>query len=486
MIYNPLQYSGESFSSRVLGTVKEQAEKKQASLDQMNETLRTEAAQGRLGSLANDILNDALTQASEQGLIGVNQYDIMNKAMPKFYAAKSAVTELNNAHDAELKAAQADESINVDANFLAYLNNKYYAEDVTLDNIDAFAANAVNKGFNIAEHTEFLNDQYVLDKVLPTMVDEFSKSEYGQIGEQNGMAVFGTTTTTGVARATADNITNFTANPQVEALLIKKAREANPDVDITSLNLQVPKADQARLLNEVLDAKFPSTSTIAGAGIGERDKSELARKRAISIQASAFYRDMNDRQKINWNAEQMTTYMQDNEGATVNDAYNYLRSLRDEEDKPIYNQNYLADAANQLKGRTQKSYADEREYLKMEKGANLLYEDAAFDTEQGLLSLNGRAFGKVMTSVEKTKDGDLEVLITRGSEEMHSEPIVIKVENGTPNSDQVAALQNALVSHAYDDMFVRRGEGTSNPTQPKRKTEKKDDMVGGWDADSQQ
>lgn len=458
-------------------------------MDQMNETLRTEAAQGRLGSLANDVLNDALTQASEQGLIGVNQYDIMNKAMPKFYAAKSAVTELNNAHDAELKAAQADESINVDANFLAYLNNKYYAEDVTLDSIDAFAANAVNKGFNIAEHTEFLNDQYVLDKVLPTMVDEFSKSEYGQIGQQNGMAVFGTTTTTGVTRATAENITNFTANPQVEALLIKKAREANPDVDITSLNLQVSKADQARLLNEVLDAKFPSTSTIAGAGIGERDKSELARKRAISVAASAFARDKRDRQSINWNAQQIKSYMQDNEGATATDAVEFLSSLRDEEtNEPIYNAYYLSDAAKMVNNLKVKSYADEREYLKLEKGATLLYEDPAFETEQGLLSLNGRAFGKVMASVEKTEGGDLEVLITRGSEEMHSEPIVIKVEDGTPDADQVAALQNALVSHAYDDMFVRRGEPTSKPTQPKKKknkTEKEDGMVDGWESDSQ-
>ena len=82
-IYNPLQFNNRSFSSRMLQTIDEQAAKKQESIDKMNETLRTEAAQGRLGKLTNGVLEQALADASEQGLIGVNQYEIMNKAMPQ-------------------------------------------------------------------------------------------------------------------------------------------------------------------------------------------------------------------------------------------------------------------------------------------------------------------------------------------------------------------------------------------------------------------
>ena len=68
-IYQPLKMNNESFSSRVLKTVEAQSEKKQASVDKINETLRTEAAQGRLGSIANDILYGALEEASKQSLI---------------------------------------------------------------------------------------------------------------------------------------------------------------------------------------------------------------------------------------------------------------------------------------------------------------------------------------------------------------------------------------------------------------------------------
>lgn len=469
-IYNPLQYTGKSFTSSVKETFQQQEAKKQASIERMNETLRTQAAQGRLGSLANSILNDALTQASEQGLIGVNQYEVMNQAMPKFYAAKSAVTDLNNSYNAELKAAEADESINVDANFLAYLNDKYYSDDVTLETIDSHAANVVNKGFNIAEHTEFLNDEYVLDKVIPTMVTQFSKSEYGVVGQEEGMDVFGTTTTTGVVRANADNITNFTANPQVEALLIKKAREANPNVDITNLNLQVPKAEQARLMNEVLDAKFPTSSTIAGAGISEAKTIELRGEETRRAQAAAFYREREDRQQVNKHAMEIALHMKGT-SLTAEEAAEDLKNKIDEKTgKPLYNAKYLADAVKDINDKTIKSYASDREYAAALQGANKLYADPSFNTAEGLLNVGGRSYGDIMLSGEKVEITDpdtriktpaIEFTITRGTQELYSQPIVIKLdENGNPDPSRVQALKDILVTHQYGAQFIGTGTGS--------------------------
>lgn len=458
-IYNPLQYTGKSFTSSVKETFQQQEAKKQASIERMNETLRTEAAQGRLGSLANSILNDALTQASEQGLIGVNQYEIMNQAMPKFYAAKSAVTDLNNSYNAELKAAQADESINVDANFLAYLNEKYYSDDVTLENIDAHAANVVNKGFNIAEHTEFLNEEYILDKVIPTMVTQFSESEYGVVGQEEGMDVFGTTTTTGVVRANVDNIANFTANPQVEAFLIKKAREANPNVDITNLNLQVPKAEQVRIMNEVLDAKFPTSTSIAGAGVSRKQIIEMG---ARAERANIKYRQKLEQEELNELSKAKALIKRKRElnpDLSVSAATEALKAEKIG-DKPRYNADYLNRAFAELTGG--KTLASQYEYQQKEAGAEALYADPAFSSIEGIKNLNTRKFGQSMISVEtipatKSEPEYISINLTRGGEDQFAEPIIMTKYN----AEQAKALIDALVSHEYGDRFVRRFGGAN-------------------------
>src|SRR6056300_153398 len=464
-IYNPLEYTGKSFTSSVKETFQQQEAKKQASIERMNETLRTQAAQGRLGSLANSILNDALTQASEQGLIGVNQYEIMNQAMPKFYAAKSAVTDLNNSYNAELKAAQADDSINVDANFLAYLNEKYYSDDVTLENIDAHAANVVNKGFNIAEHTEFLNEEYILDKVIPTMVTQFSESEYGVVGQEEGMDVFGTTTTTGVVRANVDNIANFTANPQVEAFLIKKAREANPNVDITNLNLQVPKAEQVRIMNEVLDAKFPTSTSIAGAGVSRKQIIEMG---ARAERANIKYRNLLEQEELNELSKAKALIKRKRElnpDLSVSAATEALKAEKIG-DKPRYNANYLNRAFAELTGG--KPFADQLLEQQNKQNASLIYDQTPMETVDDLKKLMIRDFGDVDILDVKEIETEInekpvkQVLVEiRISKDEPKEVAITLDEKGKPTPESIRTFKDVLVSQAYGDRAVRRSGGAN-------------------------
>lgn len=470
-IYNPLQYTGKSFTSSVKETFQQQEAKKQASIERMNETLRTQAAQGRLGSLANSILNDALTQASEQGLIGVNQYEIMNQAMPKFYAAKSAVTDLNNSYNAELKAAQADESINVDANFLAYLNEKYYSDDVTLENIDAHAANVVNKGFNIAEHTEFLNEEYILDKVIPTMVTQFSESEYGVVGQEEGMDVFGTTTTTGVVRANVDNIANFTANPQVEAFLIKKAREANPNVDITNLNLQVPKAEQVRIMNEVLDAKFPTSTSIAGAGVSRKQIIEMG---ARAERANIKYRQELDKKELIAlsKAKALIKRKQElNPDLSVSAATEALKAEKIG-DKPRYNADYLnlAFAEMALTTGGKKPTAFEIENMFNEYSANKIYDQTPLDTVESVEALKGRRFGQVsisnVTQITENKVKKLKIRY-RLTDDTSNTLYIELDDNGKPTDESVRKFKDVIVSNSLSDPYVRRGSNSTDSNQTK-------------------
>lgn len=486
-IYNPLQYNNQSFSSRVLDTFKEQEAKKQASLDKMNETLRTEAAQGQLGSLANGILNDALAQASEQGLIGVNQYEIMNKAMPQFYAAKSAVTELNNAYNAELKAAQADDAINVDANFLSYLNDKYYSEGVSLDNIDSHTANAISKGFDIAENSQFLNEEYVLDKVIPLMVKESANSEYGIIGQQaDGTNVYGTRTTTGVVRATAETVSSFTQNPQVEALILRAAQKENPNANITSLDLQVSAEDQARLLNVILDKKFPSSSTIQGAAIGAGDQNKMAIQRSRSI---AYYNDYLQRARedeagaANYMIEKLQNDMaKDGFTITRQEAVDYLMSQTDEKTgKPMYNNSALMNA---LDGKSEKLTADQREDQNNKEFADTIY-GRDYSAVSTVKDLSGRTIGKLTVGKVKVSGNNLVLEVSRGEKDRPL-PIILPM-NGNKTELTAEAqkkLKDLMVNRGIGDQYVRGGTATSEDKKdpPKKKvTKSEESKVMDWE-----
>ena len=475
-IYNPLQYNNQSFSSRVLDTFKEQEAKKQASLDKMNETLRTEAAQGQLGDLANGILNDALAQASEQGLIGVNQYEIMNKAMPQFYAAKSAVTELNNAYNAELKAAQADDAINVDANFLAYLNDKYYSDDVSLENIDSHTANAISKGFNIAENSQFLNEEYVLDKVIPTMVKEFSNSEYGIVGSQNGTNVYGTTTTKGVVRATAETIGAFTQNPQLEALLIKQANKENPNANITSLDLQVPKEEQARLLNNILDAKFPSSSTIQGATISEADRNRMAMERARALAYTQDYIDRAREDEKGAANYAIDRHQRDMLAAGVEvsrqEAVDFLLTVKDEKtNQPLYNRNALMNALNT---KSDKLTADEREDMDNQEFADSIYA-RDYSSIQSVLDLSARTVGK-LTVGKVYKSGDNLVLEVSRGEKDRPLPILLPMTSDKTQltADAQKKLKDLMVNRGIGDKYIKDATPSTSTTPTEDKEKEKD------------
>ena len=240
-IYNPLQTSNQSFSSRVLESVNRQADKKQASLDKMNETLRAEAAQGKLGSIANDILNNALEEASGQGLIGVDQYDVMNKAMPKFYAAKSAVTELNNSYNAELEAAKADDRIRVDANYLKYLNDKYYnapegEDELSVDNITGHTANVINRGYSLADNPDHLNME-VVGKELVDNIGTLSIKQREAFGKNQ----YTISTESGKVQVTPEGAAQLMQNDATMALIKKLTGEEiiSPELAAQTINTYV-------------------------------------------------------------------------------------------------------------------------------------------------------------------------------------------------------------------------------------------------------
>ena len=488
-IYNPLQYNNQSFSSRVLDTFKEQEAKKQASLDKMNETLRTEAAQGQLGDLANSILNDALAQASEQGLIGVNQYEIMNKAMPQFYAAKSAVTELNNAYNAELKAAQADDAINVDANFLSYLNDKYYSEGVSLENIDSHTANAISKGFNIAEHSQFLNEEYVLDKVIPLMVKESANSEYGIIGQQaDGTNVYGTRTTTGIVRATAETVSSFTQNEQVEALILRAAQKENPNANITSLDLQVSAEDQARLLNNILDKKFPPSSTIQGTAIGAGDQNKLAIKRQTQLM---YTEDNIRRAKENEIGDanfEISKFQNDMaaKGFDVSrqEAVEYLLTEKDPDTGlPLHN---AAALKNALGAKDQKLTADQRQDLDNQEFADTIYK-RDYSTIQSVQDLSGRTVGKLTVGKVYKSGANLVFEVSRGEKDQPIKVLLPMNPNKTGLTAQAEKkLKDLMVNRAIGDQYVIDGGSSAIPTgdktPPKKVTKSKESGVIDWQA----
>lgn len=299
-IYNPLQTSNQSFSSRVLDSVNRQAEKKQSSIDKMNETLRAEAAQGRLGSIANNLLEQALEEASSQGLIGVNQYDVMNKAMPKFYAAKSAITDLNNSYNAELEAAKADDRIRVDANYLKYLNDKYYnapegEAEIGIDNITGHAANVINKGFNLADNSQFLNMD-IVGKQLVDSVGDLTMTTQNELGGGQ----YTITTSSGKVQITPEGAKQLMQNDANMALVKRLTGE-----EIVSPEMA------AQVINGYIQSRSKTSETTSDIKITSRAQSQMDYREALGIQSAGIkQRDKVDqnikdyRQRVSQWAEQ--------------------------------------------------------------------------------------------------------------------------------------------------------------------------------------
>ena len=456
-IYNPLQYTGKSFTSSVKETLQQQEAKKQASIERMNETLRTQAAQGRLGSLANSILNDALTQASEQGLIGVNQYEVMNQAMPKFYAAKSAVTELNNAFNAELEAAKADDRINVDANYLKYLNEKFYGDgNIELDDLTSHAANAVNKGFDFLENREFLN----YDVIGKSVVDQVGDLMYTERTDLAGGEYF-ITKISGKRELSESGAKAMMQSPDVAALVLNLAgKESKADVSPT---------EAKDILNNYIESRSKSTREEGEVRMAPRAQAELqsqlAEERQKRVEAYGFYLQKNDTDQLSIARSAILNYIDLSPQSTPSEAVRELKRMKDKDGNPVFNATYLDRAVSAKQDKTKTTAAELLEQQN-KRNASLVYDQTPMETVDDLLSLKLRDFGDVdIVDVERVenKNAPDQVMIEIRISDKATEDVIIELdEDGKPTADSVNKFKDVLVSQAYGDSQVRRAGTTTS------------------------
>lgn len=456
-IYNPLQFNNQSFSSRLLQTLDEQKAAKQESLDKMNETLRAEAAQGRFGSMANDILNQALESASSQGLIGVNQYEIMNKAMPQFYKAKASVNELNNAYNAELEAAKADERINVDANYLKYLNDKYYPEGVNLDDMSSHAANAVNKGFNLSENYQFLN-KTVVQKQLMDSIGQIKMDEY----VDEGGGEYFLKTTEGKELVTAQGAKVLAQNEAFLGLALDA-------LGVSSL-AETSLEEVAGVFNNVIQTGSPKSETMTPIQMRPIAGMQQSTQQSI-VQASANEEIRNKRSdEANKfapliEAEYQMLLEQDPD-ATINEAYQNLLNEKDGKGNPKYSARALSNAYAQMnKSKAKPSESDKAEVRNKENAQMIL--DINMTTKDGIEGIKGMTYGDLFVdSVVEDKDKGTVSVILKTATDDYGTPMVVKIKDGKPDSTDVQRLKNAMISAAYGSEYIE-GTGTGGVLQGK-------------------
>lgn len=461
-IYNPLQYNNQSFSSRVLDTFKEQEAKKQESIDKMNETLRTEAAQGRLGSMANTILEDALAQASESGLIGVNQYEVMNKAMPQFYAAKSAVTELNNAYNAELETAKADSRVRVNGDYMKYLNDKYYGDgEMELADLSSHAANAVNKGFSYIENPSLMNTEVVTKELQDRIGTELITE---QVDEGNGM--FSSLTISGKQEITEKGAATLLQDEAYLALVLKQSGASS----LAELGM----AEATSVLNDIVQ--------LGGDKTRQEGASQMRDDFRMEVQTKNQMRQINYNFRLNANREDaLTNHTQAIRSlieANAKEGYDMspseaARLLKQQIDpktnKPIYKASELNRASEAIGGTTRKKTAGEFEREQMQADADKVYADNKFNSIEGIIALGGRQYGEVMLTTSKLGDGSVAVSLTRGGQDVGEEIIVEADKDGNPIDSQVKALRDAVITQAYDAAVLKTDSETSaelSPSEP--------------------
>ena len=440
-IYRSLDFGNKSFSSRVLDTVNEQAEAKQLSIDKMNETLRTEAAQGRLGNMANNILESALAQASEQGLIGVNQYDIMNKAMPEFYKIKSSITELNNSFNAELEAAKADKRIRVDGAFMNKLNEKYYGNgELKPEDISSHTANAVSSQFNILSNRESLNFD-VIGTEFESQVGNLSMSE--EMQDANGN--FYMQTTQGKNKVTPAGAKLFMQNKGTQALVMEMLGVDSP-ADITPENA-------AEALNTYLETKSAKSFTRGQTYESQEKQRTESQKNAIKLQYIAQSINQNESQRIASAQQAIQATLKLNESMGIDTPVALVvEEMKTQTDpntgKLVYNPDDLDMGAQQFNSSNQKLSAPERENIRNQETADKIYADKDFLSMDGIRKTGGQKYGDVLVRADVQADGSVAIQLTRGSEDVGEEIIIKKDKNGKPVARDVKQLQDALVTQA--------------------------------------
>ena len=467
-IYQPLKMNNESFSSRVLKTVEAQSEKKQASVDKINETLRTEAAQGRLGSIANDILDGALEEASKQSLIGVNQYDVMNKAMPKFYAAKSAVTDLNNSYNAELEAAKADSRIRVDANYLSYLNNKYYTgeegAEVDLEGITGHAANVTNEGFSLTDNRSLLN----FDVIGKDLVDSIGQMKYTQRNDE-GSGQFSTTTIEGKQEITAEGARTLMQNEANAALVMEIA-------GVDSL-ADLPPEKAAFIINSYVKNRSASTNVTGDIKMAPVAKSQMDYREALGVQAAGIkLKDKTDQRIKDY--ENLIDARMEATGETFNEAIDYLKKQTTTNEKGeevyVYDRKELGRAGTTLRKEKAAPVKESDQIMKGKVIEDLLNTTEGLNTKEGLtrtlagLKLNTGAIslgkkdkkvksGKAVRSIDGTDlaEGqvyiDLELSVNNNTTETLAIPID---EEGKINDKIVEIIKQKAVLLASNSSYA--------------------------------
>lgn len=488
-IYQPLKMNNESFSSRVLKTVEAQSEKKQASVDKINETLRTEAAQGRLGSIANDILDGALEEASKQSLIGVNQYDVMNKAMPKFYAAKSAVTDLNNSYNAELEAAKADSRIRVDANYLSYLNNKYYTgeegAEVDLEGITGHAANVTNEGFSLTDNRNLLN----FDVIGKDLVDSIGQMKYTQRNDE-GNGQFSITTIDGKQEVSVVGARELMQNEANAALVMDIA-------GVDSL-ADLPPEQAAFIINSYVKNRSASTNVTGDVKMTPYDRSKQDYREALNIQSANIKQQDDVKQKIAFYQNLVDKRMEAT-GETYNEAIDYLREQKrlnkKGEEVYVYDREELGRAGDYLRKEKATPVKESEGVKKGKVIEDLLNNTEGLNTKEGLsrtlaglkLGTGGISLDKKDKEVKKGKtvrsiDGtdltvgqsyiELDLSVNNNITETLAIPID---EKGKINDRIVALIKQKAVLLASNSSYAGSGATTQATTQAPT-------MEGGWDS----
>jgi hypothetical protein len=452
-IYQPLKMNNESFSSRVLKTVEAQSEKKQASVDKINETLRTEAAQGRLGSIANDILDGALEEASKQSLIGVNQYDVMNKAMPKFYAAKSAVTDLNNSYNAELEAAKADSRIRVDANYLAYLNDKYYTgeegAEIDLEGITGHAANVTNEGFSLTDNRSLLN----FDVIGKDLVDSIGQMKY-TIRNNEGNGQFSTTTIDGKQEVTVDGARALMQNEANAALVMDIA-------GVDSL-ADLPPEKAAFIINSYVKNRSASSNVTGDVKMNPYDKSKQDYREALGIQSAGINLKDKVDQRIKDYENKIDAHMEAT-GSTFNEAIDYLKqqtTINEKGEKVyLYDRKELGRAGTTLRKEKATPVKESDAVKKGKVIENLLNTTEGLNTKAGLsstlaglkLGTGGISLGKkdkkvtsskVVRSIDGTNlaEGQVYIELDLSVNNNITETLAIPIQEGGKIDDNIVAL----------------------------------------------
>jgi hypothetical protein len=484
-IYQPLKMNNESFSSRVLKTVEAQSEKKQASVDKINETLRTEAAQGRLGSIANDILDGALEEASKQSLIGVNQYDVMNKAMPKFYAAKSAVTDLNNSYNAELEAAKADSRIRVDANYLSYLNNKYYTgeegAEVDLEGITGHAANVTNEGFSLADNRNLLN----FDVIGKDLVDSIGQMKY-TIRNDEGGGQYSVTTVDGKQEVTAEGAKVLMQNDANAALVLEvTGAESLADVD--------PEV-AARVINSYVANRSASANVTGDVKMAPMAKSQQDYREALNIQSANIKLQDNVKQNIAFYQNLVDKRMEAT-GETYNEAIDYLREQKrlnkKGEEVYVYDREELGRAGDFLRKEKATPVKESEGVKKGKVIENLLNNTEGLNTKEGLsrtlaglkLGTGGISLGNkdrkvgqstAVRSIDGTDlvAGTVYIELDLSVNNNITETLAIPVDEKGKIDDRIVALiKQKAVLLASNSSYAGSGATTQATT-----------MEGGWDS----